>query len=479
MVLDAKEQIAQWMREHEGKLIEVSEKIWDNPELAFHEDMASGLLADMLELDGFTVTRGVANMQTAFLAQYGQGGPVIGFLGEYDALPQMSQKPEEIARAPIVEGGAGHACGHNLLGTGSAAAAMAVKHYMQQNGLGGTVRFYGCPAEEGGSGKAYMARDGLFSDLDAAFSWHPSRYLAPWMVRLCASISAEFWFEGTAAHAASAPHMGRSALDACEIMNIGMNYMREHIPSGAKIHYAYIDAGGTAANIIPDRAGLKYIFRAPTVEEAIDIRKRAEDAARGAALISGTKAIIRHNEGYSDYVPNKALTRVMGEAVEEIGPIVYEEADYELARKIRASLPENCTQSIGWEYTGLGPAEAREYYKTHVLYDRPGKFIDIEAHAPASTDMGDVSHCVPTAQVEVPCYTIGTPNHSWQMTAQTRSSIGQKGMLEAAKCLALCGVKVLQDESGAILADAKQEFAAVMGSKGYECPFSAELMPPR
>ena len=465
----------------EGKrdaYIQAACEIWDNPELCFHEDKSAAILEDLLEKAGFAVKKGVAGMTTAFVAEYGSGSPVIGIMGEYDALPGMSQESGCTERKPIVEGGPGHGCGHNLLGTAGVAAVTAIKEYMEAHGVKGTIRYYGCPAEEGGCGKAYMARAGLFEDLDAALSWHPSRWLAPWMLKLNASLGSTFTFTGKASHASSAPQMGRSALDACELMNVGVNYLREHISSDAKVHYAYLDAGGTAPNIVQAHAVLKYQFRAPTVEEAMDIRSRVEDIARGAALMTGTKVEIQYNEGYSNYVPNIALTKVMGKAVEEVGPIQYDEADYELAKKFRASLPADCTRNIDWHSTGLSAVEAAEYFRTHVLYDRPGKFLDIDAGAPASTDMGDVSHCVPTAQVEVPCYTIGTPNHTWQMTAQTRTSIGQKGMLEAAKCLALCAVKLFEVD-GTVLADAKKEFDIMMGGKKYVCPFPAELHPPR
>ena len=210
----------------------------------------------------------------------------------------------------------------------------------------------------------------------------------------------------------------------------------------------------------------------------MDIRARVEDIARGAALMTGTTVEISHQEGYANYVPNVALTKVMGAALEEVGPIPYDEADYELAKKFRASLGPDCTRNLDWHFTGLSAAEAAEYYRTHLLYDRPGRFIDADVSAPASTDMGDVSHCVPTAQIEVPCYTIGTPNHTWQMTAQTRTSIGQKGMLEAAKCLALCSIKVLEDD-GTVLREAKEEFDTMMGGQKYVCAFPETLNPPR
>ncbi len=477
--MHARDMIVNYIESHRDEFISIACDIWDHPELAFHEDHACEVLSGLMKNAGFRVTSGVAGMATAFVAEYGSGSPVIGFMGEYDALPNLSQASECVERTPLVPDGPGHGCGHNLLGTGSAAAAIAVKEYLVSHGLSGTIRFYGCPAEEGGSGKAYMARDGLFSDLDAAFSWHPSRYLSPWMNRMTASISAEFWFQGISAHAASAPHMGRSALDACELMNVGMNYMREHIPPHAKLHYAYLDTGGPAPNIIPEKAGVKYNFRAVTVEDAISIRDRAEAVARGAALMTGTEVSVVYNEGYSNYVPNITLTKLMGQAVEEVGPISYDEKDYALANKIRASLPENCYQNIAWQFTGLSAAEASEYFRTHVLYDRPGKFMDYDVVAPASTDVGDVSHCVPTAQVEVPCYTIGTPNHTWQMTAQTRSTIGQKGMLEAAKCLALCAVKLLEDNSGSILQEARREFDSFTGGKPYTCPIPNDRIPPR
>lgn len=473
------EQIVSYIEDNRDTYISAACDIWDRPELAFHEDYACARLTGLLEEAGFRITPHVAGMTTAFIAEWGSGSPVVGIMGEYDALPNLSQEAECTHRAPLVEGGPGHGCGHNLLGVGSAAAAIAVRRYMEEHKLPGTVRFYGCPAEEGGSGKAYMARAGLFRELDAAFCWHPSRYLSPWMARMNAITAAEFWFQGVSAHAASAPHMGRSALDACELMNVGANYLREHLPPTAKLHYAYLDAGGKAPNVIPERAGLKYIIRSSTLDDALAVRERVENIARGAALMTGTTVSFRYNEGSSDYVPNIVLTRLMGEAVEEVGPIVYDEADYALAHKIRASLSEDCTKGIAWEFTGLSAGEAREYYKTHVLYDRPGKFIDREYHAPASTDVGDVSRSVPTAQVEVPCYTIGTPNHTWQMTAQTRSTIGQKGMLEAAKCIAVCVAKLFDDRDGGLIRAARQEFEQTVGSGSYVCPFPDELMPPR
>lgn len=477
--MSARDQIVSYLEGNRETFIAAACDIWDHPELAFHEDYACARLAGLLEEEGFQVTRGAAGMSTAMIAHWGNGSPVVGILGEYDALPNLSQQTECTQRIPIVEGGPGHGCGHNLLGVGSAAAAIALRHYLDEHGLPGTVRFYGCPAEEGGSGKAYMARAGIFGELDAAFCWHPSRYLSPWMAKMNAIVAAEFWFQGVPAHAASAPHMGRSALDACELMNVGANYLREHLPPAAKLHYAYLDAGAKAPNVIPERAGLKYIIRSSTIDDALAVRARVEDIARGAALMTGTQVSIRYNEGASDYVPNLTLTRLMGEAVDEVGPIVYDEEDYALARKIRASLPEDCIKGIAWEFTGLSADEAREYYKTHVLYDRPGKFIDREFHAPASTDVGDVSRCVPTAQVEVPCYTIGTPNHTWNMTAQTRSTIGQKGMLEAAKCIALCAAKLFEDRDGRLLQTARREFERTVGSGTYVCPFPDELTPPR
>lgn len=473
------EQITRYIDAHRASFIDVACDIWDHPELAFHEDHACAQLSALLAREGFRITPHVAGMTTAFVAEYGCGKPVVGIMGEYDALPNLSQTSECTTRAPLVPDGAGHGCGHNLLGTGSAAAAIAVRHFMEQNGLSGTLRFYGCPAEEGGSGKAYMARAGLFDDLDAAFCWHPSRYLSPWMMRMNANVSVEFWFQGVSAHAASAPHMGRSALDACELMNVGANYLREHLPPNAKLHYAFLDAGGKAPNIIPERAGVKYLLRAAALEDVNAIRARVESIAQGAALMTGTQLTVKYNEGCSDYVPNLALTKLMGSAVDAVGPIVYDEADYALARRIRDSLSPDCTKGIAWQFTGLSAEDAAEYYRTHLLYDRPGKFIDREVYAPASTDVGDLSHCAPTAQVEVPCYTIGTPNHTWQMTAQTRSSIGQKGMLHAAKCIGVCAAMLFEADGSSVLREARDEFERVVGTGAYVCPFPDELQPRR
>ena len=268
--------ITAWVQKNQEKYMRLSQQIWQYAELAFQETKSVQALTQLLEEEGFAVTAGLAGIPTAFSASYGQGKPVIGILGEYDALPSLSQKAGCNHREELVPGGAGHGCGHNLLGVGSAAAAIAVKDYLQESGQEGTVIFYGCPAEENGSAKVYLSRDGVFQGLDAVFTWHPGSNNSIMGEHSLAAVSVVYRFHGRATHAAGQPHLGRSALDACELMNVGVNYLREHMIQEARIHYAYRDAGGAAPNVVQDHAALYYFIRAPKVAQAVELRERVD-----------------------------------------------------------------------------------------------------------------------------------------------------------------------------------------------------------
>ena len=286
--MELQQTVSKLIEQKREKFIALSDKIWDVPELYFEEHQSSAYLSEALEEEGFQVERGVAGLETAFVGSYGTGKPVVAILGEFDALAGLSQKKGLTHHDPVVDGGNGHGCGHNLLGTGAFAAAVAIKEYMESNQLKGTVRFYGCPAEESGSGKAFMARAGLFDDADVAFSWHPWDVPGLMDVRMLANYSARFKFKGKSAHAAAAPHLGRSALDAVELMNVGVNYLREHMVQDARIHYAVTDTGGASPNVVQANAEVVYLIRAPEKDEVKSLYKRVYDIARGAALMTGT-----------------------------------------------------------------------------------------------------------------------------------------------------------------------------------------------
>ena len=300
------------------KLTALSEEIWRYAEVGFQEFRSAQALERCLEDEGFTLEKGVAGMPTAFVARYGSGKPVIGFVGEYDALFDLSQQPGNPQRALFENGTAGHGCGHNELGVGALASALAVKEYMQEQGLAGTVVYYGCPAEEDGSGKMHMAKEGVFDELDGAFTWHPSSKNAVDGCSSLACIGVLYRFHGRATHAAGQPHLGRSALDACELMNVGANYLREHMIPEARIHYAYRDAGGGAPNVVQDHAALYYFIRAPKVSQAVELRERVDNCAKGAALMTGTTLEITTTDGLCDFIPNQTLSALLQQGLEAV-----------------------------------------------------------------------------------------------------------------------------------------------------------------
>ena len=456
----------------QADFLAASTYIWEHPEPFFREEQSAAYLIAALKKEGFSVREGVGGIATAFIAEYGQGKPVIGILGEYDALPLLSQKAAQPSPEPLVPGGLGHGCGHNALGAGAFAAAVAVQTHMRASGLQGTLRFYGCPAEEAGWAKMFLARDGLFNDLDAAVTWHPHHLNTVQGASSLANICAYFRFAGKTAHAAAMPHLGRSALDACELMSVGVNYLREHVISGARMHYAYQDAGGEAPNVVQDHACVKYFIRAPEIRDALAITERVKDVARGAALMTGTTLAIDVTAGMCDYVPNDVLGAVFEQALAEVGPPRFDADDHALARRF---------------YDGYSPEEKAVALKLLAeVYPDPDRFAGlplIEAIAPykrivssgmGSTDVGDVSYATPTVQLNIACYASGTPGHSWQLTAQSGSGIAEKGLLCAAQAMALGVVRLM--ERPAVLDAARAEYVRATGGT-YICPVGADARP--
>jgi aminobenzoyl-glutamate utilization protein B len=424
----------------------VSKQIWEFAELGYHEDKSSKLLQDQLRQAGFSVQTGVAEEPTAFVASYGQGKPVIAILGEFDALPGLSQEtvPE---RKPRVNGAPGHGCGHNLLGSGAALAAVAVKEMMEKQHISGTLRYYGTPAEEGGSGKVYMVRDGLFKDVDVVLHWHPSDHNAVTNGGALAVISAKFTFHGVASHAAAAPDRGRSALDAVMLTGNGIEFMREHVPSNTRIHYI-ITKGGGAPNVVPDLAEMYIMARNPSMGTLNGIWARIAKIAQGAELMTETKVDVKIMSSDSNIVANDVLATVAQKNLEEAGGYELNAQQREFAVNLQKSLP---------------PEGAKTLDTTDVI--QPLRPVDPNAPS-ASTDVGDVSWAVPTIGFVAATFVPGVSAHTWQAAASAGMSIGQDGMVIASKALALTAVDLFRDPQ--LIANAKVEFDRQMKGKRYE-----------
>ena len=456
------------------KFVGVADQVWSTPELGFKEEKSAAALIAALESEGFTVTTGLAGIPTAFEAVYGEGHPAIALLGEFDALPSLSQEAGNAVQTPICAGGNGHGCGHNLLGAGSLAAAVAVKDYMQQNGLKGSVHYFGCPGEEFGCGKMFMARAGAFDGIDAAFTWHPSNLNNVWGISSLANNSIYYYFKGRTSHAAASPPLGRSALDACELMSVGCNYLREHIIPEARLHYAYRDVGGSAPNVVQDHACVNYFIRAPKIKEVLELIERVNDVARGAALMTGTELEIKIAAGLCDYQPNDTLSKLLADCLEQTGAPEFDEADYELAAKFMAGFTEAEIEGSVSSIKGAASEEEFEKIKKSPLTEFLLPYVRTDYAMPGSTDVGDVSYCTPTAQLGTACWANGTPGHTWQVVAQGGSSIGHKGMIAAAKALALATVSAMEQPD--LLEKAHEEFVKATGGQ-YVCPVPPETVP--
>jgi aminobenzoyl-glutamate utilization protein B len=410
----AKAAVDEFIRAHADASWEMARKIWDWAEVGYQEQRSAALLADALESGGFRVERGVAGIPTAFIATVGSGRPVIGILGEYDALPGLSQQAEPVRRArPGVT--AGHGCGHHLFGTASAAACLALAEQIKAGTLKGTLRFYGCPAEEGGSAKAFMVRVHLFDGCDAVLHWHPSSENATGDVSSQARIAAKFRFHGVSSHAAGAPEAGRSALDAVELTNHAAELLREHTPDYTRIHHV-ITAGGEAPNVVPDFAEVSYYIRHPRAEVVRGLYARLVKCAEAGALATETRLETRYLGGIVEIVPNQTLGRVARMNLERLADLRYDPHEAEFAAEIRKTL------------TSTRPLPALDSL-SHVA-DRTGQV------GTGSTDVGDVSWVVPTVGFTTACWVPGTSAHSWQAVAAGGTTIGRKGMILAARTLA-------------------------------------------
>ncbi|MGB5428739.1 amidohydrolase [Eudoraea sp.] len=430
---------------------DIAQNIWEFAEMGYLEEKSSALLQKTMSDEGFRIKKGVAGIPTAFIAEYGSGAPIIAILGEYDALPGLSQKAvPERASANMA---AGHGCGHHLFGTASAAAAIAVKDWMKASNTKGTIRFYGCPAEEGGSGKVYMVRDGLFNDVDIALHWHPGAQNAASAGAALANKSAKFRFYGISAHAAASPEKGRSALDGVEAMNAMVNMMREHIPEKARIHYV-ITSGGKAPNVVPDFAEVYYYARHGKRDVVLNIFDRITKAAEGAALGTGTTMDYELIGGTHELLPNLTLQKLMHDNLTKVEGITYTEEEIVFADKI--------SKTMGYDKADLETAQSIQPYKT-------------EAKAFGSTDVGDVSFTVPTVGMSSATWVPGTPAHSWQAVAAGGTTIGKKGMMVAAKTLTLTAIDLLANQE--LIRQAKAEFLERRGADFVYIPLLGDRPP--
>ena len=420
-------------------------QIWERAEVGYQEEQSSALLRETLAKEGFRIQSGVASIPTAFVAEYGSGQPVIAILAEFDALPGVSQHAVP-SRDAIVAGGPGHACGHHLFGTASVAAGIEIKRWMESTKKQGTIRVYGTPAEEGGGGKVYMVRAGLFDDVDAVLHWHPSSTNGANPGFSLANKSAKFRFYGEASHAAGSPERGRSALDGVEAMNHMVNMLREHVPQETRIHYV-ITSGGEAPNVVPAFAEVFYYVRNPEVANVKEIFEKVVNAAKGAALGTNTEMDYEIIHGLYNLLPNETLSELMYKNLQKVGGVTYSEADKAFAAQILT------TYSGNYDMADAG--------KIQPYSNQPKR-------AAGSTDVGDVSWMVPTAGMGAATWVPGTSAHTWQAVAAGGTDIGIKGMMVAAKTLALTAMDIFNDP-----AIAAKAIAELDNRKGDEFVYEA------
>ena len=463
------EEIWELVDKKKDDFIEFSDRIFDTPEILYKEFKSVSEHTKMLKKEGFKITEGICNIPTAVMGEYGDSGPVIALLGEFDALPGLSQEAGIAEHKPIENSGNGHGCGHNLLGAASLLAATAIKDWLEKNNIKARVRYYGCPAEEGGAAKTYMARDGWFNNVDTAICWHPATFNSVNKPVSLANTRVDFTFTGRAAHAATAPHLGRSALDAIELMNIGVNYMREHMPDSARVHYAYMDSGGNAANVVQAKATIRHLIRASNSMELRTLVERVYKIADGAALMTETSVEKNVYSGVSNLLGNEPLEDLMQDEFEKLGPVIFDKDDKDFANKIRSTLNESdildSFQRIGMK----APLDMP-------LCDFVASLNNESNGGIGSTDVGDVSWVVPTVQARVATCAVGTPFHTWQTVAQGKAPAAHKGMIHAAKIMAATASSLIKNPQK--LDNAKKAFKSQVKENPYVCPIPNGVMPP-
>lgn len=455
------------------KITALSDAIWDFSELSMQEYKSAAYYCDLLEQEGFRVERKLCGIPTAFSGSFGSGKPRIGILGEFDALSGLSQCPGSTKRESLHPGGNGQGCGHNLLGAAAFGAALAVKKAIEAGLLHGTVVFYGCPGEEGCAGKTFMARDGMFRDLDAALTWHPGDTNEIKVGSSAACMQVEYSFTGVSAHAADNPHMGRSALDAVELMHVGIQFLREHMPPNSSIHYSITDAGSVSPNVVQPAATTVLMVRGETVRKAKALLERVNKIAQGAALMTETSVSMRQIDGTASILPNETLERVMYENMQQVPVPEYTAAEREFAEALHATYPaavpgllSNSNRQV-WAYANKMTDGGKRAINDFIM-----PYVPSFAYAPGSTDVGDVSWLTPTAQITTATWTSAAPGHSWQNVSIGRTSIAHKGVLQAAKIIAGSAADLMEQPE--LLEKARAEFDEA-AAEGYDCPIGKEV----
>ena len=455
-------------------LTELSDEIWGYAELSMEEFQSAAAYIRILQAEGFEVEENLCGIPTAFLGRYGSGKPVIGILGEYDALSGLSQEAACTERKALIPGASGHGCGHNLLGAASLGAAIAIKEQIQAGILSGTVVFYGCPGEEGCAGKTFMARDGMFRDLDAALCWHPGDTNEVTTGTCNASLQVEYTFTGTASHAAGDPEHGRSALDAAELMNIGVQFLREHMPKSCCLHYSFLDAGGVSPNVVQPTATVLYMVRGDSVRSAKALLARVNKIAEGAALMTETTFTSRQIDGTSDTVSNTVIEQLIYQNL-KLAPLpTYTAEEVAFAQAMKATCGEPKLPGNNLDLDKAAKKQVKEITDGGKLalnnFIMP--YIPSSRMSAGSTDVGDVSWLAPTAQFTAAIWVSGSPGHSWQNVAGGKHPIAHKGLVYAAKVLAATAADLMEQPE--VLAKAKEEFLEATAD-GYDCPIGKEV----
>jgi aminobenzoyl-glutamate utilization protein B len=459
-----------WIDDNKNTLIGISDAIWGFAELGFVEYKSFKIIADELENHGFNVERGVAGIPTAFVATWSSGRPIIGVMGEYDALPGLSQKAVP-HKEPIKEGKPGHGCGHNIHGVSGLGGVLGVKVAMEEAGISGTVKFFGCPAEEMLSGKVWMVREGVFNDVDAVLSHHPSQFNTAGVGSSNANNSVKFHFFGKTSHAAGSPEQGRSALDAVELMNVGVNFMREHIIEKARIHYV-IEEGGGQPNVVPDYAKSWYMVRAPERDQVDEIYNWLLKIAEGASLMTETRLNVEFVKGIYNLLPNRTLAETVVENMREIGSPEYTEEELEFARKIGETVPKQAKMHGLRRYK---VPNWEKYLDVDLVTDILDPWDEGEVMA-GSTDVSDVSWNTPTTEFGTATVVLGTPGHSWTTVATCGMSIGHKSLIFAAKTIAGSALDLMTKPE--LLKKAQDEFKERLLGRTYKSPVPPEAKPP-
>jgi aminobenzoyl-glutamate utilization protein B len=477
MITKEKEIAIQAIESKKEQIIHVADKIWEFAELSLQEKKSAKLYCEVLKEEGFHVEENICGIETAFSASYGSGRPVIGILAEYDALSGLSQKAGSLIREEISAGGCGHGCGHNLLGAGALAAAIGLKAYLEETSKPGTVILYGCPGEEGGASKSFMARDGVWKNLDAALTWHPEDVNEVATGSSNACIQVQYKFTGVASHAAGAPEKGRSALDAVELMNIGVQFLREHMSDDARIHYAITDAGGCSPNVVQPKASVLYMVRSNHVSEAVRLQARVDRIAEGAALMTDTTFERKFIDGLADTISNFTLEKVLYENYKELGVPFYTEEENRFADELALTYPgSDSIPGVAARYDIDAKDEVLHLREQngHAMNAFLAPLYQGNAFKPGSTDVGDVSWLTPTAQIHVASWPNGCPGHSWQNVSCDRTSIGHKAAIHAGKVLATSAIDLMQHPE--LLAKARAEFEK-RTAEGYTCPVPEDAVP--